>query len=337
MIGAPSIRVLLISAAARPVGPVAVMLPDEPADVFTLGVMSTTSWPSVETSTVNGIQIAHEAYGEPDGIPVLLVMGLGTQMLAWPDEFCVGLARQGHRVVRFDNRDVGLSSHFDEAPAQPFRSLFGLSTPAYRMVDMASDAIGLIESLGWASCHVVGVSMGGMIAQNIVLIRPDLVRSLVSLSSTTGSLLVGKPRPDVLAAILLARPATGREGAIGNSLAMYRRIRSIGFPAEEDRIRLIAGIAYDRHYDPVGGTRQFSAILAAPDRTAALKRVSVPTTVIHGAEDPLVNLTGGLATAAAIPGSRLVTIAGMGHDLPSPLWSQFIDEISLTVAAGERG
>ncbi|MET3804626.1 pimeloyl-ACP methyl ester carboxylesterase [Nakamurella sp. UYEF19] len=299
--------------------------------------MSITSWPSVDTLTVNGIQIAYQSFGEPADIPVLLVMGLGTQMLAWPDDFCIGLAQQGHHVVRYDNRDVGLSTHFDTAPAQPFRSLFGLAKPAYRLVDMARDAVGLIEALGWESCHLVGVSMGGMIAQNVVLLRPDLVRSLVSMSSTTGSLLVGKPRPDVLASMLVARPAADREEAVNNSMAMYRRIRSIGFPAEEDRIRAIAGVAYDRRYDPAGGTRQFSAILAAPDRTTALKRVSVPTLVIHGTNDPLVNLTGGLATAASIPGSRLVTIAGMGHDLPSPLWPQFVDEIGITVAAGEGG
>ena len=264
-------------------------------------------------------------------------MGLGTQMLAWPDEFCEQLADRGHFVVRFDNRDVGLSTHLGAAgPGRPIRSFLGLTEPAYRLVDMARDAAGLITALGWPSAHIVGISMGGMIAQNLVLLRPELVRSLTSISSTTGAMLPGKPRPDVLLRILTAKPAADRDGAISNSLAMYGKIHSVGFPSDEERVRLVAGLAYDRGYDPAGGARQFSAILAAPDRTAALARVRVPTTVIHGTADPLVNVSGGLATAAAIPGSRLVTIAGMGHDLPAPLWPELVEEISSTVSSGER-
>lgn len=285
----------------------------------------------------NGIEIAYETFGDRNDPTVLLIMGLSTQMLAWQTDFCEALAARRHFVIRFDNRDSGLSTHFGaSAQGNPIGSFLGLSTPAYRLVDMARDTAALITSLDLDGVHVVGVSMGGMIAQNLVLLRPDLVRSLTSMSSTTGSLLVGKPHPSVLLKMMTATPAADREGAIANSLAMYRRIRSSGFPPEEDTTRQIAGLAYDRCYDPAGGNRQFSAILACPDRTKALQRVSIPTTVIHGNADPLVNLSGGLATAAAIQGSRLVTIAGMGHDLPRPLWPRFIDEISLNVMAGEQ-
>ncbi len=292
---------------------------------------------TVAVAPANGIEIAYETFGDRQDTPVLLIMGLATQMLAWQTAFCEALAARGHFVVRFDNRDSGLSTHFGATGAgNPIGSFLGLSAPAYRLVDMAKDTAGLIRALDLDSVHVVGVSMGGMIAQNLVLLRPDLVRSLTSISSTTGSLLVGKPHPAVLVRMMTARPAADREGAIANSVAMYEKIGSTGFPREPAVIREIAGRSYDRCYDPAGGNRQFSAILACPDRTVALQRVQVPTTVIHGNADPLVNLSGGLATAAAIKGSRLITIAGMGHDLPRPLWPQFIDEISLNVAAGER-
>lgn len=285
----------------------------------------------------NGIEIAYETFGRREDTPVLLIMGLATQMLAWRTEFCEALAARHHFVIRFDNRDSGLSTHFGAAgKGNPIGALFGASTPAYRLVDMATDAAALTSAIGLESVHVVGVSMGGMIAQNLVLLRPDLVRSLTSISSTTGSLLVGRPHPSVLMKLMTAKPATDREGAIANSLAMYRRICSSGFPPDEAGVRELAGLSYDRCYDPAGGTRQFSAILACPDRTKALQRVSVPTTVIHGDTDALVNLSGGVATAAAVNGSRLVTIAGMGHDLPRPLWPQFIDEIARNVAAGEQ-
>ncbi|MDQ2740616.1 MAG: alpha/beta fold hydrolase [Actinomycetota bacterium] len=293
----------------------------------------------VRTVSANGLEIAYESFGEPTNPPVLLIMGLGTQMIAWPAEFCQRLADRGHRVVRFDNRDVGLSTHLDSAgEVNPLWPLLGVHEPPYRLTDMAKDAAGLITALGWESAHVVGVSMGGMIAQTLTLLRPDLVRSLTSISSTTGSLLVGKPRPDVLAKLVTGRIATDREGAIANNLAIYRKIRSPGFPDDLHRAGELAGISYDRRYDPVGGRRQFAAILASPNRTTALRRVAVPTTVIHGTADPLVNLSGGLATAAAIPGSRLVTIAGMGHDLPFPIWDQLIEEIDSTIErAREQG
>src|SRR4051794_24370473 len=170
-------------------------------------------WPGVTTVESNGMKIAYESFGEPGGLPVLLIMGLGTQMVAWPADFCRQLAARGHFVVRFDNRDVGLSTHLDEAgPGRPVGSFLGIAKPAYRLVDMAIDVVGLIDALGWRSSHIVGISMGGMIAQNLVLLRPDLVRSLTLISSTTGSLRVGQPRWDVLLHLLRARAADDRAG-----------------------------------------------------------------------------------------------------------------------------
>ena len=292
---------------------------------------------SVQYVQANGIEMAYETFGDRTHPPVLLIMGLSTQMVAWRTAFCRALAERGHFVIRFDNRDAGLSTHFGAAgKGNPIGTFLGLSEPAYRLIDLAKDTAGLIEALGLRAVHVVGVSMGGKIAQNLVLLRPDLVRSLTSLSSTTGATLVGKPRPSVLLLMLTARPATDREGAIANSLAMYRKISSVGFPPETESVRELAGLSYDRCYDPAGGARQFSAILAAPNRTAALQRVTAPTTVIHGTADPLIHISGGRATAAAIRGSRFVAIDGMGHDLPTPAWPQLIDEISANVVLGER-
>jgi pimeloyl-ACP methyl ester carboxylesterase len=193
----------------------------------------------------------------------------------------------------------------------------------------------LITELGVGSAHVVGVSMGGCISQSLTLAHPQLVRSLTSISSSTGSRRVGRPRFDVAARMLVRRPAANREEAIALSVATWRRIGSPVYPFDLTAIQAIAGEAYDRRYDPAGGARQFAAILGSPDRTAALSSVAVPTLVLHGEADPLIGVTGGAATAAAIPGARLVTFPGMGHDLPEALWPRFVDEISANVAAGE--
>jgi len=292
---------------------------------------------NVSIAQANGIEIAHQKFGRPDGNPILLIMGLSTQMLAWQDGFCQALADRGHFVIRYDNRDTGLSTHFDAAGrGRPVRALLGLAQPTYRLSDMALDAAGLLDALGLSSAHIVGISMGGMIAQSLVLIRPAKVRSLTLMSTTTGSLRVGQPQLKVLLKMITAKPARDRAGGVAHSLRMYDMIRSDGFPAETRTVEAIAGQSYDRRYDPLGGARQFTAILTAPDRTAALQRVRVPTTVIHGTRDRLVNLSGGRAIAAAIPGCRLVTIPGMGHDLPTPAWPQLVAEIATTVGEGER-
>ncbi len=284
----------------------------------------------------NGVELAYETFGDPSDVPILLIMGLGTQMVAWDEDFCRLLAGRGHFVIRFDNRDVGLSTHFHELrDGRPAGVLAGIVQPPYRLTDMAADAAALITGLGLPGCHIVGISMGGFIAQILTILRPELVRSLTSISSTTGSRRVGLARPDVLAAMVSRRPARHRDGAVAHSLHLYRKIGSTRYPLETERIRLLSGLSYDRCYDPAGASRQFAAILASPDRTPALHRVAVPTLVMHGTADPLVGWSGGRATAAAVPGARLVTFAGMGHDLPGPLWGRFVDEISSNVRAGE--
>jgi pimeloyl-ACP methyl ester carboxylesterase len=266
---------------------------------------------------------------------VLLVMGLGGQMVAWDDEFCAMLADRGHYVIRFDNRDIGLSTHLDQAaPGKPVSAFLG-RRPAYLIEDMAEDAAGLVEQLDVGSVHVVGVSMGGCISQALALAHPGLVRSLTSMSSSTGSRRVGHPRLDVVGKLLLGKPAKSRAEAIALSESMFRRIGSPGYPIDVERLSRIAGLAYDRRYDPAGSARQFAAILGSPDRTAALANVAVPTLVMHGEADPLIAVSGGRATAAAIPNSRLVTFPGMGHDIPEPLWPRFAEEIGGIVDEGE--
>ena len=283
----------------------------------------------------NGIDIAYETFGDASDVPVLLVMGLGGQMVAWDDEFCALLAGCGHYVIRFDNRDIGLSTHLDQAASGKPVSAFLGRRPAYLIADMAQDAAGLIEQLDVGSVHVVGVSMGGCISQALTLAHPEQVRSLTSMSSSTGSRRVGHPRLDVVATLLLRKPGKNRDEAIALSESMFRRIGSPGYQFDAKRLRRTAGLAYDRRYDPAGVGRQFAAILGSPDRTAALADVAVPTLVMHGEADPLIGVSGGRATAAAVPNSRLVTFPGMGHDIPEPLWPRFVDEISDIVEAGE--
>ena len=289
----------------------------------------------VRTVPSNGIDIAYETFGEPSDVPVLLVMGLGGQMVAWDDEFCAMLAARGHQVIRFDNRDIGLSTHLDHAaPGNPVSAFLG-RRPAYVIDDMAQDTAGVVEQLDVGGVHVVGVSMGGCISQALALGHPELVRSLTSMSSSTGSRRVGHPRLDVAAKLLLRKPAKNRDEAIALSESMFRRIGSPGYPFDVERLHRLAGLAYDRCYDPAGAARQFAAILGSPDRTVALADVAVPALVMHGEADPLIGVSGGRATATAIPDSRLVTFPGMGHDIPEPLWPRFVDEISGIVDAGE--
>ncbi len=291
---------------------------------------------AIRTVPSNGITLAYETFGDPDAVPVLLVMGLGTQMLAWHDGFCELLADRGHYVIRFDNRDIGLSTHLrDERPGRPIAAFVGRK-PAYLIPDMADDAAGLVEQLLPDGAHVVGVSMGGCISQALAIQRPDLVRSLTSMSSSTASRRVGRPRLDIAAMMLFRRAAGSREEAIAASIDTWRRIGSPGYPFDRERAERLAGEAYDRCYDPAGVSRQFAAILGTPDRTAALRRLDVPTVVLHGEADPLITVSGGRATADAIRGARLRTYPGMGHDLPDALWPSFVEEISTVAASGEQ-
>lgn len=279
-------------------------------------------------ASANGIELAYQEFGEPTGEPLVLVMGLGMQMLGWHEEFCGMLAARGFRVVRFDNRDIGCSTKIDSAgvPNRLEIMLGPRSTAPYLLSDMAADTAALMDHLDIESAHLVGVSMGGMIAQTLAIERPERVGSLVSMLSSTGRRWVGTPSPRTFAT-LMARPAGGRESAIEQAVKTFRLIGSPDYPMDERHVRDVAGASYDRNHSRAGVLRQMHAITASGDRTPALRRLRVPTTVIHGARDPLVNPSGARATARAIPGARLRIIEGMGHDLPRPLWPIFVDDI----------
>jgi pimeloyl-ACP methyl ester carboxylesterase len=281
----------------------------------------------------NGMKISYETLGDPSDPALLLVMGLGAQLVDWPDEFCEMLAARGFYVIRFDNRDIGLSTWLDELGQPDLAAIFGgdTTTVPYLLSDLAADTAGLLEELGIASAHVVGASMGGMIAQQLVIDRPDLVASVCSIMSTTGDRTVGHPTPEAAAA-LMRPPAADREGAVAAAVATSRVIGSPGFEVLEADLVSRASAKYDRAFHPAGTQRQYAAIVAAPDRTASLAAVSVPTLVVHGEADPLIDVSGGRATAAAIPGAELLVIPGMGHDLPRGVWTTVVDAIAANAA-----
>jgi pimeloyl-ACP methyl ester carboxylesterase len=273
-----------------------------------------------------GITLCFEEFGERADPTALLIMGLGTQMVGWPDEFCAQLAQRGLHVVRFDNRDVGRSTHTD-GPVPTIAQIVRRSRGAasYTLTDMAQDASGLLRELELAPAHVIGASMGGMIAQTLAAQHPEQVSSLVSIMSNTGNRFTGQPSLRVYP-LFLKRAPSGRNAYI----AYYERLfEAIGsrLPREPGDIRAIAAASYDRDRDPRGVPRQLAAIIASGDRTAELRRITAPTLVIHGTADPLVAPSGGRATARAIPGAQLMLVAGMGHDLPRPLWPRLLDAI----------
>jgi pimeloyl-ACP methyl ester carboxylesterase len=283
------------------------------------------------TAQANGLKLEYDTVGDPGDPALLLVMGLGAQLIDWPAEFCARLAGRGYHVIRFDNRDAGLSDGLDHLGAPDIAAVFAgdFRTAPYRLADLAADTAGLLDALGIDRAHVVGVSMGGMIAQQLALDVPDRVRSLCSIMSTTGDRSVGLSTPEALAA--LTRPAAAnRDEAIAAVVATSRIIGSPGFPEDPSELLRRATAKVDRAYRPAGRARQYAAILASPDRTARLAEVTVPTVVIHGENDPLVDVSGGRATAAAIPGAELVVVPGMGHDLPVDAWPQIIDAIDRT-------
>jgi pimeloyl-ACP methyl ester carboxylesterase len=275
---------------------------------------------------VNGIDVEYLTEGEPDDPALLLVMGLGAQLTAWPQGFVDLLCERGFFVICYDNRDCGLSTKFEGTP--DFVALFGGdgSSATYRVEDMADDGAALLREVGATRTHVVGASMGGMITQALVINHPDLFASACSIMSTTGDQAVGAPTAEAMAA-LMRPPATSRQEYIDSSVEGSLVIGSPGYPTDETVLRERAGAAYDRSYCPEGTARQLAAILASPDRTEVLRGVRMPFLVIHGEDDPLVTVSGGRATAAAVAGSRLVTIPGMGHDLPEALWGPVSDAI----------
>ncbi|MFF4578736.1 alpha/beta fold hydrolase [Streptomyces sp. NPDC001389] len=285
----------------------------------------------------SGIEVAYERFGDPQAPPVLLVMGLALQMHGWPDGFCAELTGRGLQVIRFDNRDCGLSSHFHDAPLPdlPACRRGDLSSASYDLSDMAADTVGLLDALGLEGAHVVGLSLGGAVGQTMAIEHPGRVRSLTSLMSTTGARGVGEPDPAVLG-VLAGPPPANREEAIERTVRAGRVMGSPAFACDEAALRERAARAFDRDYDPLGVGRQAVASLASGDRTARLGTVRVPALVIHGAADPVCDVSGGRATAAAVPGAELAVFEGMGHDLPRELWPRIASLIAALVARAER-
>jgi pimeloyl-ACP methyl ester carboxylesterase len=280
----------------------------------------------VPTAHGNGIDIEYETSGDPADPTLLLVMGLGSQLISWPEAFVEQLTARGFFTIRFDNRDSGLSTKFEGTP--DFGALFGGdgTSAVYRVEDMADDAAALLTEVGRQPAHVVGVSMGGMITQALVINHAPLFLTACSIMSTTGDRSVGAPTGEAVTALLRAA-ASSREEAVAASVEGTKVISSPGFPPDLALITRRAEEAYDRSYSPEGTARQLAAILGSPDRTAGLAGVKMPFLVIHGESDPLVTVSGGTATAAAVPGSKLILIPGMGHDLPEAVWPQIIDAI----------
>jgi pimeloyl-ACP methyl ester carboxylesterase len=275
-----------------------------------------------------GITLCYEAYGDPADPPVVLVMGLATQMIAWHEEFCEQLADRGFYVVRFDNRDIGRSTHLGFRPPTLRQMLRRRVDPEqYSLSDMAEDTAGLIRELGIAPAHVVGASMGGMIGQVLAAEHPELVRSLTSVMSTTGSRWHGQPALSVYR-YLLRPPPRDRDGYVERAAEVFGLVGSTGFPRDEAYIRERAARSYDRGYDVRAGGRQLGAIVASADRTEQLRTIAAPTLVIHGTVDKMIKPSGGRATARAIPGARLLEIEGMGHDLPRGVWPRILDAVS---------
>jgi pimeloyl-ACP methyl ester carboxylesterase len=287
-----------------------------------------------QMAQVGELEICYEAFGNADDPTLLLVMGLGTQMIGWPDAFCQALVARGFHVIRYDNRDVGRSTHLREYRAPTIKQLLlrDRSAARYSLADMADDGIGLLDVLGIERAHVAGASMGGMIAQTMASRHPERVLSLASIMSNTGHRWRGMPGLRVYP-VFVRRPADNREGAIESTVSTFRLIRSPGFPFEEEELRRLAQLSYERGYNPAGTARQLAAILAAGDRTPELRRITAPTVVIHGTRDRMIRPSGGRETAKAIAGAQLVEIDGMGHDLPPGAWDRIIDAV---VANAER-
>jgi pimeloyl-ACP methyl ester carboxylesterase len=278
----------------------------------------------------NGIHLEVELAGPENGPPLVLVMGIGAQLVHWPKPFVQLLVDQGYRVIRFDNRDIGKSQRMDHLGVPKIgpafaRAALGLkvNTP-YTLWDMADDTASLIRTLGYDSAHIMGISMGGMIAQCTAIAHPTRIRSLTSMASTTGGRYLGKP--EALMALFGPAPRN-RSEAIERGIEVFRTIGSPGFHRDEDMSREIFGSAWDRGYNPRGFIRQFGAILENGDREPLLRKLNMPTLVIHGAQDPLVPPEAGQATAHAIPGAQMQLIEGLGHDLPNGAWPLLADMI----------
>ena len=282
--------------------------------------------------TVGEVELCYEPFGDPSDPTVLLVMGLGTQMIGWHAEFCEGLAGRGFHVIRYDNRDVGRSTHLADRPTPTAREIITrrIKRPAYLLSDMAGDGAGLLDALGIERAHVVGASMGGMIAQTMAARHSERVLSLVSIMSSTGSRWSGQPAPRILP-VFLQKPASSADDYADRIVKLFALIGSPAFERDEAELRELAAVSWERGIDPSGFARQLGAILASGHRVADLRRIQAPTLVVHGKADKLVRPSGGRATAKAIPDARLELIDGMGHDLPRGVWPRILDGIEENV------
>ena len=286
-----------------------------------------------QLARANGIDICYEIFGAPSAPPLLLIMGLGAQMIIWDDEFCERLAARGFCVIRFDNRDIGQSSKLHGGRRlTPFEllklRLFHIPVSApYKLLDMAKDTVGLMDALDIKSAHLVGASMGGMIAQEVALSFPQRVRSLTSIMSTTGNPRIPPPTRE-MAMLLMAPPPKTKEEYLARFARTWKMLRAGSFPEDEARDRALAERCFARGLNAAGVGRQLRAILASGSRKARLHAVKAPTLVIHGTRDPLVHPAGGKDTAASIPNAKLMLIDGMGHALPIRMWPEIIDAIA---------
>jgi pimeloyl-ACP methyl ester carboxylesterase len=285
--------------------------------------------PGMPRAHGNGVELEYETVGDPAGRPLLLVQGLGAQLITVEDGLCQELASRGFLVIRYDNRDAGLSTWFDDARPVNLAAIWGgdHSSLAYTLEDMADDAAAVLDAAGVPAAHVAGISLGGMIAQLLATRHPARVRSLASIMSTTGDRAVGRPTGEAASVLVSSMPGD-RDGFIERTVANAKAVGSgTAFPFDAEAVRQGAARSFDRAYHPKGTGRQFAAILAAGDRTGALGQVRVPTLVLHGEEDQVIGVSGGEATAGAIPGARLLRVPGLGHELPPGFWPTLADAL----------
>ncbi len=282
----------------------------------------------MNTAKVGPVELVYETIGNPSDPSLLLVMGLGMQLIHWDVELCERFAERGFHVIRFDNRDAGLSTKIEAPVPNVMRLMAGLPAKVpYLLTDMAADTLGLLDHLGIERAHVVGASMGGMIAQQMAIEAPERVLSLASMMSTTGDRFVGTPKLRVWS-VLTRRAPSDRDAYVAYFARVFRMIGSPAYRPDDERVRRRAAASYDRCHAPAATARQLGAILASGSRTAALRELDVPAVVIHGESDPLIPLRAGIATANAIPNAELIKIPGMGHDMPEALWPTFVDAIA---------
>lgn len=282
-----------------------------------------------------GMEIAYERTGDPQAPPLLMVHGFGVQLTGWNPDLLQMLCDGGVQLIVFDNRDVGLSTQLsDVGPIDPMAVMTGQVAAPYLLADMAADTAGLLDALELDSAHLLGVSLGGMIAQQLAIDRPERVRSLTSMMSTPDMSLAATT-PEAAAAMLSA-PAPNREDALERSVAIATVTGSREYERDEAWIRTASALAWDRNHDANGVTRQFAAITQSPDRRPGLAGLQLPTLVVHGEADPLISVAGGRATAEAIPGAELLAIPGMGHDLPRAVWREVVDAVLALVHRAER-